>query len=115
MIDGNNVATWNFTPSDYTSMGIPPGDYTFTYCVVSGAEKETFTINVTLPDPCDPPTSFSVADFVDQSYTLSDVGQEYTHPAVTIEPDFCTFDPVYTETMFTDENGDMATAITQLG
>ena len=32
-----------------------------------------------------------------------------------IDPAFCEFDAVYAETMFTDANGNMATAITQLG
>ena len=61
-IDPNTgIVTWNFSETDYTNQDVPPGTYTFTYEVQAGTETATFTVDVVLPDPCDPPTSISPA------------------------------------------------------
>ena len=96
-IDNNTgTVTWNFSETDYTNQDVPPGTYTFTYEVEAGTETQTFTVDVVLPDPCDPPTSMSpAAPFVNQDYTLTAQGQSYTHPDFTVDPTFCP-EPTYT-------------------
>ena len=41
---------------------------------------DTFTIDLVVPDPCDPPSSINPVPFENQRYTLTDVNQSYTHP-----------------------------------
>ena len=41
---------------------------------MAGTASETFEIDITLPDVCDPPAVFSVDPFVDQAYTIGAVG-----------------------------------------
>ena len=41
---------------------------------------DTFSIDLVVPDPCDPPSSINPVPFENQRYTLTDVNQSYTHP-----------------------------------
>ena len=76
--------TWNFNQADYTDQSVPPGTYTFTYGVAAGDQADTFSIDLVVPDPCDPPTSLTKVAFENQSYTLTDTGESYTHPDFSI-------------------------------
>lgn len=53
-----------------------PGTYTFTYSVSTGGSdaslNPTFTFDLVLEDPCDPPEIVETT-LVNQSYTISDV------------------------------------------
>ena len=68
-----------------------------------------------MTDPCDPPTSLTKATMENQSYTLTDTDQSYTHPDFSISPDYCPVDYSYENTVFTDGSNMSATAITQDG
>ena len=50
-----------------------------------------------------------------QSYTLTDTDQSYTHPDFNISPDYCPVEYSYEDTGFTDGGNMPATAITQEG
>ena len=50
-----------------------------------------------------------------QSYTLTDTDQSYTHPDFSISPDYCPVDYSYENTVFTDDSNMSATAISQDG
>ena len=68
-----------------------------------------------MTDPCDPPTSLTKVAFENQSYTLTDVDQSYTHPDFSISPDYCTFDYSYVIQAFNDGGNDLATVIKRDG
>jgi len=54
LVDGSIV--WNFTPDDYTTNGLVPGTYTYTFDVSTGDNDpgltEQFTVDITLSDGC---------------------------------------------------------------
>ena len=91
---------WNFDLTDYTSERIPPNVYTFNFDVSTSAGREPsvteeFSVQLVLPDPCDPPISLTKVAFENQRYTLTDTGQSYTHPDFSISPDYCPIDYTY--------------------
>lgn len=80
-----------------------PGTYitTYTVCVAEApTECTTVTSTHTLTDPCSPPTSVTLADMTDQSYTLSDSTKNYPVSAASI----VTVDPAYCPTIFSNVN-----------
>ena len=77
--------------------------------------SDTFTIDLVVTDPCDPPASFSKVAMENQSYTLTDTGKSYTHPDFSISPDYCPVDYSYEDTKFLDNSEMDATAIEQDG
>ena len=79
---------------------------------MAGDQSDTFSIDLVVPDPCDPPTSLTKVDFENQSYTLTDTGRSYTHPDFSISPNYCPIDYSYEETTFKDSNEQDASAIT---
>ena len=83
--------------------------------VEAGIESDQFTIDLVVTDPCDPPTSLTKVDMENQSYTLTDTDQSYSHPDFNISPDYCTLDYSYEDSGFTDSNEMATTAITQDG
>lgn len=89
LVDGQ--VTQSYDDSDYPI--VQPGTYTFEYKVSTGgtdaALNPTFTFDVVLQDPCDPPT-VATSTLVDQAYTISDVSQTYTlNPLITVTPSYC--------------------------
>ena len=112
-----NTVTWNFSLTNYQNNEVPPGTYTFTFEVDSDGVKETFSIDLVLQDPCDPPTSMTPSTpFVNQVYTLTETGQSYTHPDFVVDPSYCP-EPSYTyaHTNFVDSNSNSASSITENG
>lgn len=79
----NGEVSYTITSTDYTDLSISPGTYTVTVLGTvdrsnpSVTHTETFTI--TLTDPCDPPVSITAPTLVDQSYTLYQPAETYTH------------------------------------
>ena len=98
-------------------MSIPPGTYTITYQVTAGEESDMFTIDLIVPDPCDPPSSLEKVDLDDQSYILTDINRSYTHPDFVVSPDFCPIDYTYQDSGFTisDIGPETDTVITREG
>ena len=77
--------------------------------------SDTFTIDLVVTDPCDPPASFSKVAMENQSYTLTDTDKSYTHPDFNISPDYCPVDYSYSIQAFVDGSNTLATAIDQDG
>ena len=44
---------------------------------------------------CDPPISITSTGWENQVYTLTAVGESYTHPAVVVNPAFCPYTVTY--------------------
>ena len=111
MDQATSTVTWNFNSGDYTNRDVPPGTYTFTYQVAAGTGSETFTIDLVVTDPCDPPTSLTKVALENQSYTLTDNDKFYTHPDFSISPDYCPVDYSYDATTIVDGSDNYATTV----
>ena len=96
-LDGSNQLTWSFGETEYTT-GYAPGTYTFTYNVEAGDAAETFTVDLTLVDPCDPPTT-TQPDADTFSYTITDPGGASLtlDPLFTVDPSYCLVSIAVTE------------------
>jgi len=77
-----------------TTNGYKPGTYTVT---VQGSVRDavssttdTATLQITLVDVCDPPTSITPSSPSDVSYTISDNPATKVVPAFSVEPSYCT-------------------------
>ena len=74
-----------------------PGTYVITYAVFTGPEpntdanlKKTFSLSITLTDPCDAVTMVESADVADQHYTITDNSYQYQlMPLFSVTPDIC--------------------------
>ena len=65
-----------------------------------------------LVDPCDPPADFTVANLVDQVYTISDDDYpDYEHDRFVADPAFCPVQYFYSISRLPDDSS----AITQSG
>ena len=108
-----NVLAWTFTPTQYTTDGLAPGDYYFTFevAIVGVTVPMEFTILVGLDDPCDPPSMPDPPVLEHQFYTLTAAMLPYTHPEFQVDPVFCPVD--YSYVVPTLQNGE--TAITRAG
>ena len=52
----------------------------------------TFTFDIVLTDPCDPPTSLEVSSLIDDfDFTITDDKDTVSTNIFTISPDFCKF------------------------
>ena len=87
-----------YDQADYIG-GMSGGQYVYNYkaCIPGSLSEncEALTIPHTLVDPCNPPDSVDLADLVDQSYTITQGMQSYTHPQPTISPLFCEVSTTY--------------------
>ena len=97
-----NALTLSFDSTDYSG-GLTPGTYTFNFTVsTTGASDPaltpTFTFDIELKDPCDPPTSLEVTDPKnDITYTVTEKKKLISMaPRFTITPSFCKFNVVPT-------------------
>lgn len=64
--NGDLQTTWNFDGTSYET--IRPGTYTYTYNVcVNGLPTtcKTFTVSITLTDPCNPAANIQIPDLDD--------------------------------------------------
>jgi len=75
---------------------------------------DTATIKLTIPDPCDPPTSITPSNPADQTYTISDNPYTYTVAPFTIVPSFCQVDYVATKTDLSDGSSAVTIQSSQL-
>ena len=124
VVDPNNpTVTIDFAPEDYQNdAGKKPGTYCVTFTATNlvdetnlPAQSDTSQYCFELVDPCNPPDSVTAPTLVDQAYTISDpTATPYTHPAFVISPDYCEIRLNYEETKFTDDGGDLQTAITRV-
>ena len=96
---------------------MPPGDYTFTYEVSAGPNgpTETFTIVLTVPDPCENPT-VTPADLSNVQVTITEAERTIS-PLFTVDPAFCaqpggntiTIDPIAGLPFTTDPDNQILT------
>lgn len=84
------------TPANYEAGDFKPGVFVVAVCGTVQGSDPTLTkcteVEVTLIDPCDPPTSFTVDDEDNQAYTIFDTEHpDYTSKVPTIDPSFCKY------------------------
>ena len=90
--------TWNFTPENYHVDNLSPGNYVYTFDVSTGttdvstgsttALTKSFTVTVTLIDPCITPT-VTQPTTGPQTYTITNVAGTYAmDPKFTVTPSF---------------------------
>ena len=65
--------SWSFSEIDYTTNGVAPGSYVYTYDVIPGSLTsltQQFTVTLTLDDPCaDPDVTQPVPKDVEYTVT----------------------------------------------
>lgn len=105
----DNKLTWNYNVGSYLAFGYAPGDYIYTYnvCIFGYTQNcSSFTVTVTLIDPCDPPLSLSQLDLTDQEYTITQAEVQYQHASYSILPLYCPVEYSYVTPRFV--NGEQA-------
>jgi hypothetical protein len=114
-ITNNEEVSITVTDAKYTETdnGFAPGVYVVTITGTAngsdGPLSKTTTIEITLVDPCDPPTSVTSTSLTNQEYRLADMsGPTYTHGEFTVVPSFCPLTYTYSETKLVGGEDDTA-------
>ena len=88
--------TLSVTSANYQDGDFKPGVFVVTMCGEAvgstGPKSKCTEVEITLTDPCDPPTSFIIDAYENKSYIITDstdVG--YSPPFPTISPSYCKF------------------------
>ena len=98
-----NALTLSFDSTDYLG-GLIPGTYTFNFTVSTAGASDpaltpTFTFDIELKDPCDPPTSLTVTSQIsDLSYTITETKKTISTDIFTIDPPFCKYNVAVSST-----------------
>lgn len=65
---------------------------------------ETFSVDQTAVDPCNPPTSISIAKPDDQDYVITQVKLTFQHDDLVISPSYCEVKTTYVIPEFSDSS-----------
>ena len=96
----NGSIKWNFTPDDYTTNGLTPGEYTYTFDVSTGDNDpgltKQFSFKIILIDGCLTPVIVQPTT-VAQEYTITDFAKDYQlTDKFSVSPTYCADSISYT-------------------
>ena len=95
------------TSEHYKDLVYAPGTYRVTITGTASRLTDqlikTATFDLTLVDPCDPPTSLTKPAFDNYMYTIADNNANpYTYPVFVVSPDYCTITYNYATSTLTN-------------